>query len=102
MANNARVFKALSNSRRLMILAMLQNGEATARTISKNLKIAQSTLSVHLKVLANLGLVATRVEHNMTYYYISKEGSESALAIARQLLKAAGNNHAGVGGPPAI
>ena len=81
-AENARVFKALCDEQRLMILEMLQSGEKCACMLLEGLEIAQPTLSHHMKVLVDSGLVAARKEGKWTYYSFSPEG----VAIAKNLL----------------
>ena len=58
--NNAKVFKAFCDENRLMILEMLQSGEKCACHLLDNLNISQSTLSHHMKVLIECGLVEAR------------------------------------------
>jgi len=55
--DNARVFKAFCDENRLMILEMLQSGEKCACVLLEKLEIAQSTLSHHMKLLVDSGIV---------------------------------------------
>jgi ArsR family transcriptional regulator len=80
--DNARIFKAFCDENRLMILEMLQNGEKCACVLLEKLKIAQSTLSHHMKILVESGIVSARKEGKWTYYSISREG----IIIAKDLL----------------
>ena len=80
--NNARVFKALCDPNRLKIIEMLQNGERCACEILEDLQIGQSTLSHHMKILCNSGLVAGRREGKWMYYSLNKAGCE----VAKKLL----------------
>ena len=80
--DNARVFKAFCDENRLTILEMLQNGEKCACVLLERVKIAQSTLSHHMKILVESGIVAARKEGKWTYYSISNKG----VTIARDLL----------------
>ena len=80
--DNARVFKAFCDENRLMILEMLQSGEKCACVLLEKLEIAQSTLSHHMKILVDSGIVSARKDGKWTYYTISSEG----IAVAKELL----------------
>lgn len=75
---NAKVFKAFCDENRLMILELLQSGEKCACKLLEDLNIGQSTLSHHMKILCDSGVVACRKEGKWTHYSISEEGSEYA------------------------
>lgn len=51
------VFKALSDETRLKIIDMLSCGELCACEILESFSISQSTLSYHMKILSDCGLV---------------------------------------------
>jgi len=80
--NSARVFKAFCDENRLMILEMLQSGEKCACELLEKLEIVQSTLSHHMKILVESGIVSARNEGKWTYYSISGNG----VTIAKDLL----------------
>ena len=65
--NNAKVFKAFCDENRLMILEMLQSGEKCACHLLDNLNISQSTLSHHMKILCESGVVNSRKEGKCSY-----------------------------------
>jgi len=79
---SARVFKAFCDENRLMILEMLQNGEKCACELLEKMKIVQSTLSHHMKILVDSGIVSARKDGKWTYYSISSEGVD----VAKDLL----------------
>lgn len=79
---NAKVFKAFCDENRLMILELLQTGEKCACKLLEDLNIGQSTLSHHMKILCDSGVVNARKEGKWTHYSISEEGS----AYAKELL----------------
>lgn len=81
--NDAKVFKAFCDENRLKILKLLQTGEKCACRLLEDLKIGQSTLSHHMKILCESGVVNARKDGKWIYYSISPEGSE----YARKLLK---------------
>ncbi|MCE1195749.1 metalloregulator ArsR/SmtB family transcription factor [bacterium] len=74
----ARVFKALCDENRIAILEQLKAGERCACVLLKNLDIGQSTLSHHMKILCESGMVRCRQEGKWTYYSLSPEGRERA------------------------
>ena len=83
--NNARVFKAFCDEKRLTILEMLQSGEKCACVLLEKLDISQPTLSHHMKILVESSIVAARKESKWTYYSISIEGSEDATRLLSKL-----------------
>jgi len=84
-ANNARIFKAFCDENRLMILEMLQSGEKCACVLLEKLEISQPTLSHHMKILCDSGIVSPRKEGKWTHYSIRTAGSETALQLLRAL-----------------
>ena len=79
------LFKALADTNRLMIMEMLTRGELCACEILEKFNITQPTLSHHMKILCDCGLVNGRREGKWTHYSISAEGSEKAVQLLRQL-----------------
>jgi ArsR family transcriptional regulator len=75
---NAKVFKAFCDENRLMILELLQTGEKCACKLLEDLNICQSTLSHHMKILCDSGVVTARKEGKWIHYSISPEGSTYA------------------------
>lgn len=80
-AADARVFKAFCDENRLQILEMLRGGEKCACILLENLQISQSTLSHHMKILCDSGIVVSRKEGKWTHYSISEEGSQRAAEL---------------------
>jgi DegV family protein with EDD domain len=83
--DNARVFIALSDVTRLRVLEILRNGEKSATELKSRVGTAQSTLSHHMKILTDSGIVTTRKKGKWTYYSISESGSRYALRLFRWL-----------------
>jgi len=69
---HAGLFKALSDTNRLMIIDMLSCGELCACKILERFNITQPTLSHHMKVLCDCGLVNGRKEGKWMYYSLNK------------------------------
>lgn len=83
--DNARVFKAFCDENRLQILEMLQSGEKCACVLLEKLAISQPTLSHHMKILCDSGIVTPRKEGKWTHYSISESGSRYASELLSQL-----------------
>lgn len=82
---NAKVFKALCDPNRLMILEMLQSGEKCACKILEDLNIVQSTLSHHMKILCDSGLVGSQRNGKWMHYFINQEGCELAKTLLDEI-----------------
>lgn len=82
---NARVFKALCDPNRQMIIEMLQDGEKCACKILDELNIVQSTLSHHMKILCDSGLVDSSRVGKETHYSLNKQWFINAKNILDEL-----------------
>jgi len=82
---NAKVFKAFCDENRLMILEMLQSGEKCACKILEDMSIVQSTLSHHMKILVDSGIVSARKEGKWTYYSLDEIGTKYAKKLLDDL-----------------
>ena len=69
----SEIFKALSDPNRLMTVDMLSCGELCACKILEQFDITQPTLSHHMKILCDCGLVTGRKEGKWTYYSLDKK-----------------------------
>lgn len=70
---NVRLFKALSDTNRLMIVEMLSCEELCACNILEKFNITQPTLSHHMKMLCECGLVTGRKQGKWMYYSLNQE-----------------------------
>lgn len=80
-SNHARIFKAFCDERRLEILELLRGGEMCACHLEERLPISQSTLSHHMKILCDSGVVECRKEGKWSHYSISEFGSHEAMKL---------------------
>lgn len=78
----ALIFKAFCDENRVRILKMLKSGEKCACKLLEELIVTQPTLSHHMKILCDSGIVVGRKEGKWMYYSISEEG----LARAQECL----------------
>ena len=79
------LFKALADANRLMIVDMLSCGELCACKILEKFNITQPTLSHHMKILCDCGLVSGRKEGKWTYYSINAEGSKKGMLFLQKI-----------------
>lgn len=84
-SKDAAVFKAFCDVNRLQILEILRSGEKCACVLLESLKISQSTLSYHMKILCDSGVVVSHNVGKWTHYEISEEGSKRAIQLLRDL-----------------
>lgn len=82
------IFKALSDENRIRILRLLKGGEKCACKLLEELNISQPTLSHHMKILCDAGIVSGRREGKWTHYSISCEGVCRIRNLMKQLLSA--------------
>ena len=69
----AAVMKALGDETRIRIIDMLSTGELCACDILEEFHITQPTLSYHMKILVESGIVQSRKAGTWTRYSISQE-----------------------------
>ena len=69
----ALICKALGDSNRLKIVKMLSDGEKCGCKLLEAFEITQPTLSHHMKILCDCGLVTARKEGKWTHYSLSCE-----------------------------
>lgn len=81
----AVVFKAFCDENRLQILKLLQDGERCACSILDEMKITQPTLSHHMKILCDSGVVVGRKEGKWMHYSISEDGLEDVMKYLDEL-----------------
>ncbi len=84
-AADVKVFKAFCDENRLQVLELLRGGEKCACVLLEKLQISQSTLSHHMKILCDSGVVVARKDGKWTHYSISREGSEQAEELLKVL-----------------
>ena len=82
----AQVFKAFCDENRLRILELLRSGEKCACKLLDNLHITQPTLSHHMKILCDAGVVQGRKEGKWVHYSLDPAGAARALRLLEQQL----------------
>ncbi|MGI6256238.1 MAG: ArsR/SmtB family transcription factor [Acutalibacter sp.] len=81
----AKVFKALCDPKRLAILEQLRSGEKCACVLQEPLDLTQSGLSYHMKILCDSGIVISRQEGKWTHYRLSASGREHAMELLQKI-----------------
>lgn len=92
----ASMFKAFCDENRLQILELLRDKERCACSILDELHITQPTLSHHMKILCDSGVVVGRKEGKWMHYSISEDGLENVLNYFNELMN---NTKMGEGNP---
>lgn len=82
----SEIFKAFCDENRIQILKLLQNGEKCACMLLEEMKITQPTLSHHMKILCDSGIVKARKDGKWIHYSISEEGISNAQNYLQFLL----------------
>lgn len=83
---NAKIIKALSDSNRLKILDILSCGEKCACEILEEFNFTQPTLSHHMKVLIECGLVESRKEGLWCHYSLNKLNCDKLMVFITNLI----------------
>jgi ArsR family transcriptional regulator len=84
-AVSTALFHALSDEKRLRILALLRTGEHCVCELTESLDLPQSLLSFHLRTLKEAGLVLDRREGRWVYYSLVGSALEEAKAVLEDL-----------------
>ncbi len=83
----AAVFKAFCDENRIRILKLLTAGEKCGCKLLEEINITQPTMSHHMKILCDSGVVVGRKKGKRTHYSISPEGVEAAMKYLQELTK---------------
>ena len=75
-SKDAKIFKALCDTKRLTILDYLKSGEKCACVLIENMNIGQSALSYHMKILCDSGIVDEYVKTGAGHFNLVKDTSD--------------------------
>jgi ArsR family transcriptional regulator len=87
MNKQALLFKALSDDNRIKILELLVKGESCSCELLDELPISQPTLSYHLKLLHEAGLIDSKKEGNRVNHKVKKDVLEELSSFLLNLTK---------------
>ncbi|MGY3778742.1 ArsR/SmtB family transcription factor [Isobaculum melis] len=83
----SKVMKAIAEPNRLQILNMISSGEKCACEILDHFDFTQPTLSHHMKVLIDSGIVTARKEGKWHYYSLVVEKIDTFQDLMSQIFK---------------
>lgn len=83
----ARVFKAMGDENRITILMLLHAGERCASQLQQTLDISQPTLSHHMHILLDAGLICARKDGKWIHYSLSEAGARKAMELLSSVLR---------------
>lgn len=81
-----KVFKALSDSKRLSILQLLAKQELCGNEILEVLDITQPTLSHNMKILHEVGMIHRKRSGKNVYYRLNRESFDDILRNMETLI----------------
>ncbi len=79
--------RALSHPVRLQIIEYLKDGEVSVGKLGQELGVEQSSLSRHLSILRNLGVLEARQEKTNVYYNLHDHDIFKVLRPIAELLR---------------
>lgn len=82
-----KIFKAFSNGVRLKVFEFLLEGEMCVSGIVNRLNVTQPTVTQHLKILQELGVVKSKKLGYWMHYSIDKDGMERIKKELRQFIE---------------
>ena len=84
---HARLLKALADPTRLRILSLLSRheGEVCVFEIVESFTLEQPTISHHLRILRDAGLVDCRKKGLWAYYYVRRDALKRAQEVINEL-----------------
>ena len=80
-----KIFTAFCDDTRLKVLELLQSGEKCAAVLLEQVSVGQSTLSHHMKILVESGIVTARKAGKWTYYSICEGGRQYASELLKRV-----------------
>ncbi len=83
---HAEVCGALADPKRIALLYAMREGPSTVGELAEALHVPQATVSRHLKILRERGMVTPRREGMNVYYSVSNKKILRALDLLREVL----------------
>ncbi len=80
------MIKAISDETRLKIIDMLSCGRMCANEILEKFELSQSTLSYHMKILTDAGIVKANREGAWMRYTLKREQVDEMVAFIRYII----------------
>lgn len=79
--------KAIAEPNRLQIVDMISTGEKCACDLLDNFNFTQPTLSHHMKVLIEAGIVSARKDGKWHYYSLDQKNIKVFESLTNQIFK---------------
>lgn len=80
-------FKAIGDERRRKILTILSKGSTTAGNIANKFKISQPTISNHLKILREAGLIKEKKVAQNRIYSLNKDRLKKVIETLSEIIE---------------
>ena len=82
----ADICKTLSDTKRLMLVHELRDGELSVGQLGTRLELPQANVSQHLAILRKRGIVTTRRDGTTVYYSLASRKIGEACDMVRSVL----------------
>jgi len=82
----ADICKTLSDTKRLMLVHELRDGELSVGQLGTRLELPQANVSQHLAILRKRGIVSTRRKGTTVYYSLASRKIGEACDLVRSVL----------------
>ena len=89
MSSTLKALRALSDSTRLRIMAVLERDELSVNELQEITRMGQSRISTHLRLLQDAGLVQSRRDGKRTFYKFNDRADKSAREFIALAVKGA-------------
>ena len=89
MSSTLKALRALSDSTRLRIMALLERDELSVNELQEITRMGQSRISTHLRLLQEATLLQSRREGKRTFYRLNENADPSAREIIALAVKGA-------------
>ncbi|TWW14064.1 transcriptional regulator [Dellaglioa algida] len=83
----SKMMKAIAEPNRLQIVDMISTGEKCACDLLNNFNFTQPTLSHHMKVLIEAGIVSARKDGKWHYYSLDQKNIKVFESLTNQIFK---------------
>lgn len=80
-----RCLKVLAHPQRLKILCVLQTGEHSVQQLEQYVGIAQATLSQHLSLLKDRGILSSRRQGNFSLYSVANQDMVELFSMIQKI-----------------
>jgi DNA-binding transcriptional ArsR family regulator len=101
--DDLKILQALADPTRLAIVKQLSaDGEVCACDFTSCCDVSQPTVSHHLKVLREAGVIASERRGTWIYYWLEPKAAQRIAAVGRMLTRGAGGDPKRVTKPASV